>query len=32
MSVEVDKYEAEVEKHEPSNYDENVNSKLLRVW
>jgi hypothetical protein len=30
--AEVDKFEGELEKHEPSNYDENVNSKLVRMW
>ena len=27
-----DKLETEIDKHEPSNYDDNVPAKLIRVW
>lgn len=31
-SPSVDRVEGEIDKHEPSNYDDNLSTKLLRVW
>ena len=30
--LRTDKLEQEIDKHEPSNYDDNIPAKLLRVW
>lgn len=31
-SVAADRVEGEIDKHEPSNYDDNLPAKLVRVW
>lgn len=31
-SPSVDRVEGEIDKHEPSNYDDNLSTKLTRVW